>query len=238
MECLAEDQSLKGDTRRQADNIANKMQEHEFVFLLIMWDEILQKFHRSTQVLQNEVMNLRVCADVYVSLADQLHILKDDFERIETAAKEILPDVEYKVKRIKNLNVRDHFHTTFDTIVDKLESEIRRRGEVYKEIANRFSFLNDIPNEGTSSAETVKYCQCSQKLIDDYPEDLDNNLSSELQQFHSYVRSKFSESKNVKISFSHSELYKIISEDKIECVFPNVDIALRIFCNNGNKLHS
>jgi len=66
-------------------------------------------------------------------------------------------------------------------------------------------------------------------LIDAYPEDLSSNFSAELQQFHLYVRHKFSAIKNVKTRFSHAEFYKIILEDNIECVFQNVDIAFRIF---------
>ncbi|XP_076325831.1 uncharacterized protein LOC143233460 [Tachypleus tridentatus] len=106
---------------------------------------------------------------------------------------------------------------------------MRRRGEVYKETANRFSFLSDVPDDVTSSTETERYSQCSQKLIDAYPEDLDTNLSAELRQFHLYVRHKFSATKAVKTRFSHAELCKIISEDKIECASRNVDISLRIF---------
>ena len=43
------------------------------------------------------------------------------------------------------------------------------------------------------------------------------------------MRLKFSVTRNVKTRFSHAELYKIILEDNIECAFPNVDIAFRIF---------
>ena len=60
LECIAEDQSQKGDTRREGNNIANKMQELEFVFMLNFWDEILQN------VLQNEDVNLKhvhICMD-------------------------------------------------------------------------------------------------------------------------------------------------------------------------------
>ena len=35
--------------------------------------------------------------------------------------------------------------------------------------------------------------------------------------------------KNLKIRFSHAELYKIIVEDDIECAYPNVDIGFCIF---------
>lgn len=59
--------------------------------------------------------------------------------------------------------------------------------------------------------------------------DLNSNLSSELQHFHSYVRRKFGATKDVKARFSHADLYKVIVEDNIECAFPNVEISLRIF---------
>ena len=43
------------------------------------------------------------------------------------------------------LNASDKFRiTTFYTIIDKLEIEMRRRGEIYKEISERFSFLSDV----------------------------------------------------------------------------------------------
>lgn len=56
---------------------------------------------------------------------------------------------------------------------------------------------------------------------------MNNTLSTELQQFHSYVLHKFKTTK--KTSFTHMELYNTITEDKLESAFPNVEIALRIF---------
>ena len=69
----------------------------------------------------------------------------------------------------------------------------------------------------------------SKKLIDGYPDDLNSNLSTELQQFHSYIRHKFSARKAAKARFSHAELYKVIVDDNIECAFPIIEISLRIF---------
>lgn len=247
LECITEDQSQKGDTRREANNIASKMQELEFVFMLNFWGEILQNFHRVSKVLQNEDVNLKTCADLYESLADQLCTSRDEFQRYEAATKEMLPDVDYKTaqtrKRIRKkvpndgdapevyLNNRDKFLiTTFYTIIDRLKTEMRKRGEIYKEIADKFSCLSDVPHNVTSSStEIERYSQGCKKMIDAYPEDLNINLSVELQQFHSYVCHKFSAQENVKTRFSHAELYKIIVEDNIECAFPNVEIAFRIF---------
>jgi len=52
MESIVEDQSQKGDTVREAASITGKMQELEFVLMLVVWHEILQKFHRTSQTLQ------------------------------------------------------------------------------------------------------------------------------------------------------------------------------------------
>ncbi|KAG7153377.1 putative Zinc finger MYM-type protein 1-like 8 [Homarus americanus] len=113
------------------------------------------KIFRVSQVLQNEDVNLKTCADLYGALADQLCTSRDKFERYEAATKDMLPDVDHKAaqtrKRIRKkvpndgdapgvyLNARDKFRiTTFYTIIDKLETEMRRRGEIYKEIAEVF----------------------------------------------------------------------------------------------------
>ena len=73
-------------------------------------------------------MNLKTCADLYRSLADQLCTSRYEFERYEAATKEMPPDVDYKAaqtrKRIRKkvpnvgdapevyLNARDKFRIT------------------------------------------------------------------------------------------------------------------------------
>ena len=53
-----------------------------------------------------------------------------------------------------------------------------------------------------TTENSIKFSKCCQKLIDAYPDDLNSNLSTELQQFHSYIRHKFSATK---VRFSHAE---------------------------------
>uniref|UniRef100_G3TY18 TTF-type domain-containing protein n=1 Tax=Loxodonta africana TaxID=9785 RepID=G3TY18_LOXAF len=227
---IAEDQTQKGDTRREAANIANRMQTLEYVFMLVMWNHILQHFHWTSQALQDSEVNLQTCTDLYRSLTGYLHNLREDFEKFEKTTKQILPHSNYQAvdhrrsvrkKRVDgggapevSLSARDEFRvTTYYAIVDILESCMKRRAEVYAVLADRFSFLNnvDIPDEECMKA--------SQKLVQAYPDDLNTNLYGEVRQFHSYMRTKFTD----------SGMYDSIIEDKIQCVFPNVEIALRIF---------
>ena len=57
------------------------MQGLELVFMLNLWNEILQNFHRVNKVLQNEDVDLKTCADLYVSLAEQMCTSRDEFEK-------------------------------------------------------------------------------------------------------------------------------------------------------------
>ena len=57
----------------------------------------------------------------------------------------------------------------------------------------------------TFTEARIRYSECCQKLIDTYPDDLNSNLSTELQQFHLYIRHKFSAIKSEKARFSHGE---------------------------------
>ena len=72
-----------------------------------------------------------------------------------------------------------------------------------------------------------QYLQGSKMLVDSYSVDLDITLCGELQQFHCYMRAKSNNTGETK--FSHLDMYNSLTEDKIQSVFPNAEIALRIF---------
>ncbi|CAF4428287.1 unnamed protein product, partial [Rotaria magnacalcarata] len=73
--------------------------------MLNICNDILQNFHRVSQVLKNEDINLETRANLYASLADQLGTSREEFERYEAITKEMLPDADYKAattsKRIR-----------------------------------------------------------------------------------------------------------------------------------------
>ena len=57
-----------------------------------------------------------------------------------------------------------------------------------------------MPEKTTSlfTEASIRYSECCQMLIDADPNDVNSNLSTELQQFHSYIRHKFSVTKDEK----------------------------------------
>ena len=104
-------------------------------------------------------------------------------------------------------------------IVDKLVSSLHERGKVYADVSSKFEFLID---RKLLFCELDTHCK---NLIANYPEDLDSELSAELQQLHVYLDNKLGAEKII----YHSDMYDIIMKDNIKTVFPNVEIALRIF---------
>ena len=53
----------------------------------------------------------------------------------------------------------------------------------------------------TFTEARIRCSECCQKLIDTYPDDLNSNLSTELQQFHAYIQHKLSATKAAKSRF-------------------------------------
>ena len=113
-------------------------------------------------------------------------------------------------------------------IIDNLRAEKSGRGQVYNDIADRFSCLVNVP-ETSYTKQRVQYCECCEELINVYPEDLNSNLFTELQQFHSYILHMFGATKSGNTRFSHAELYEVMVKDNIESAYPNVEISLLIF---------
>jgi len=102
---------------------------------------------------------------------------------------------------------------------------MEKRMKIYQDIAERFSFLIDYDSE--DSEDIIELRNCCQKLSDIYPGDLSRDWFTEFEQFKFYIRHKFSGLS--KDSVSHAEIYRIIIDDNLECVFPNVETSLRIF---------
>ena len=234
---LSEDKQQKGETRREAENIAEKMQELEFAFLLELWNDILERWQMTSKGLQDGKISIAVCGSLLETLATFVEDLKDKFDTYEAKAKEKLPEVDYRACRNRRkfpkkymddsstphcqLSGRDNFRvTTFLAVQNVLELHLKERAAIYKKVAGDFGFLTEVnmPKEERSLA--------AEKLIGAYSKDIDKNFHGELDQFHLYIKSRKGEEN---LHHTHQDIYTIIREDGIQNVFPNVEVILRIF---------
>ena len=93
---IYDDNNEKGDTRLQARNLLQKLEELEFVFMLHLWTGLLQQFQKVSTALQSAEISLATCANLYSALEQFLSTERKNFDEIEKNAKTILPGVEYK----------------------------------------------------------------------------------------------------------------------------------------------
>ncbi|GIY73127.1 zinc finger MYM-type protein 1 [Caerostris extrusa] len=102
-----------------------------------------------------------------------------------------------------------------------LESNLGKRASVYDEVMKIFSFLADL------TLSKVELQRGVELLMQEYPEDVNQNLTEELFHLSIYVRQTHKPSKNSPLS--HTDLYQIIFKENIQVAFPNVESILRLF---------
>ena len=89
------DVSEKGDTRLHANNLLQKMEKLEFVFMLHFWTRVLGRFHRVSKVLQKSELLLSTCAELQSSLVDFLSEIRNEFDKFDQQARAIFPSINY-----------------------------------------------------------------------------------------------------------------------------------------------
>lgn len=83
------------------------------------------------------------------------------------------------------MNPRDEFHlATYFTAMNALETHMKRRSEVCKEVPSRFAFLNEVDFSGE------QYSPGSQKIVNSYPVARNMNLCGKPEQLHYYMCAK------------------------------------------------
>lgn len=221
--------------RDEARTLNKKMDKIEIAFLCNMWNSILLRFQKTSTALQAVEIDLCSAVSLVRSLREYIAGLRDQFESFETAAKNMSPTVSevYKAdtqrvrKRKKQpdessepdcqLSGRDKFSTSvFTVVIDRLLAELDRRYHSYNDVQEKFGFLNTLPSISTQDLRSS-----ASSLMQKYPMDLEGDFVEEAVQFRDFIR----EEQNT----SARELLQLIRRRKLQPVFPNVDIALRIF---------
>ncbi|XP_005113277.1 uncharacterized protein LOC101860229 [Aplysia californica] len=141
-------------TRDEESSLHNKMEKFELlcVFVLcVFWEQVPACFYTANKTLQKPSLSLGVVHTLYDSLTAFLTGLRDDFERIEQSASPFVEEPSYQYKRTAKRKRKDveavlshreqHRINTFLVIVDCLLSELEKRGDIYKTLAQDFDIL-------------------------------------------------------------------------------------------------
>lgn len=243
---IANDEHQPGDTRHEARCLKDKLNSLETALMVTIWGSILETFNKVSKKLQSQVIDLGEMKRQYSALSDYVSNLREDYDRLETLAKEKSSVTEYqydKKRRPKrklkfgesregevSFSGREDFRiNTFNIILDTLSVELRSRADKYNDLHSKFGFFEDI--EIQDSANISKKAA---ELVALYPNDLEPTLddeSSHLKAFLNQCGSSLWEKKGdklIKKTASLRGLYKFLYDSDVLEIYPNVDIALRM----------
>lgn len=250
LEELSDDVEQKADCRQQARGLASTMDQLETGILTVLWDQVLQRFNVTSSLLQSADQDLNTSCALYESLIGFVQTLRDQFDEIENKGQTLTDCQEYvtQVRRKKVRNRRydeqsgsaaldvvveaqtpaEKFKTsTFLVMIDNLLDALNKRLNGYTHARSLFGFLRKIENlpEEELVSSTIE-------LAKEYPEDIeDKNIIDEFLQFIELLKTSMAKEFSVALKDMAVErvYYKLITENNLQHVFPNIEIALRIY---------
>jgi hypothetical protein len=239
---MSEDNEEKPICRSTARGLHAQMDRLETGIFAEFWNIILERFNRSSQTLQATNLNLNSAVGVLQSILEFVHLQRSRFDDFEEAGKLLSGTNEYAAQRSRirrpnvrqqpldcghteevELTAREGFRTSaFLPCVDALLVCLRHRLDAYKDVTDRFGFLQDFP-----SMDPDRVTAAAKKLSQFYSTDLDDNFSNELIQFQAFLNIFLNE-KTAESSLEQF-MYKLIIDKDVKATFPNTEVALKIF---------
>lgn len=239
---ISDDEHQTVSARNEAKSLAKHMDRLENAILCNLWNDILQRFNRVSVALQAVDLDLCNAVSLVRSLRQYVAGLRGQFERFEMTGSKMSPTIAdgYKAdkQRVKmrkrqaddssepdaHLPGRRRFEVcVFNVIIDRLMAELDRRYEGYNNTLQSFSFLNNLL---TTCPEELRLS--ASKLQKKYDVDLEDDFVEELMQFCEFVVG-LGIQKVMNTSPSAGDLLQLLRKKNMQTVFPNTDIALRLF---------
>lgn len=229
----------KAETRSTAKGLREKLENMETAFMLVFWSTLLNRFNVVSQKIQGIDTTMEEVLDLYQSLILLIDDTRENFDLYEEKAKELSINKMYTadVKRKKHrllqadetnegyieFHGRNNFRiNSFVPILDALKTDLTDRLQEYQAIFKKFSALLKF---GELDGKELRIA--AEKLRKHFEGDLEGSFIDELIHFQLYCIGKGIE-KN-----SPGKLLLHIHKNELQSLFPNVDIAYRIFMSTA-----
>lgn len=241
---ISDDTGETNICRAEANGISKQFCKLENAILINMWYDILQRFDQSSNTMQSTVTDLNVICNIYKSLKKYVLSLRDNFDSYEKRGKELSKTETYIIDNIDikrrpkrkalcdekedelHFNGKEDFKiNTFNVVIDRLYSELNERSNVYFKLNEEFGFLCNL-----SSISNEEIREKASFFATKYHNDIDGNFGEECIQFKAFVEGMFEEETDNNNPSRNSllECLKLIRQQKLTTLFPNMDTALRI----------
>ncbi|KYN06054.1 Zinc finger MYM-type protein 1, partial [Cyphomyrmex costatus] len=234
---IVEDASEKPTTKAEAEGLLQQFGSLETAIMVVVWSDILERFDKTNKSLQRVNIDLTTVVQLYNALHTYIVSLRNRFDHYEIQAKELSQCNDYarenqrrrrRTAKFDEVNDNDVILdtkanmrvNTFLVILDRLAGELEKRSIVYKVVDTRFGFLTCLLF--LTDAEIITKCEELQAI---YSTDLGNDFGEECLYFRNFIR----EMELTDEDINAQNFLLIIREKSIVTIFPNMDIALRMY---------
>ncbi|XP_074112948.1 zinc finger MYM-type protein 1-like [Cotesia typhae] len=231
----------KPTTRSEATRLQRKLQHLETTILVIVWNVILDRFNAASKKLQESQAGLSSVVQIYSSLALFLQDMRErqfseyeekakplsvvqDYYRYDTRRKKtrkIQPDESRINERIPSSGQENFRTNVYYPILDTLSVQLAGRKSAYEKLYEKCNFFDNL-----SEIDTTELKNLANKLIDKYPDDLEETLGNECIHLHYQLKDSSANTEDVR---SAQNICNVLHSRSLRDVYPNVNIALRIF---------
>lgn len=215
----------------------------KFICLLQLWSKILTLIDRVSQSLQRKNLSVLDASKMIKGLLVAIQNLRDNgsidiYGSAKEQAEALGMKQQYnshrkrKVKRLPSESAEDEsstltdeqvFHMESNTVFDKILCDLKWRFEKMSSVASDFDFLNGEFLQ-LSSVETLK--KHAADLALKYPTDIDAaEITSEIESFKFQSAELLKDQSNA----TPMDLLQFLHLYSLQEVYPNIEIALRIF---------
>lgn len=237
LESISYDALEKPLVRAEAKGLLRHMNKFETAFMTVFWNSVLNRINTVSKKLQDTDADIRLVIDLYKSLPEYLAEARENFATYEKNATHLMGEQAPAVTRARKR--KRHFDESesdeeeltsssaleknvFWKIIDHLIAELNRRNVIYDEVFRVFNVLHkfrDLSAEETRSGATL--------LCEAYPLDISTDVVEEILLFKEYASVADRAQLNI------NNMCAWIRGNNLVEIFPNLDIALRIYKTMG-----
>ncbi|XP_074106438.1 LOW QUALITY PROTEIN: zinc finger MYM-type protein 1-like, partial [Cotesia typhae] len=241
LEFIAESEDEKPTIGSEATGLQRKLQHLETAILVIVWNVILDRFNAASKKLQESQADLSSVVQIYSSLALFLQDMRErqfseyeekaktlsgvqDYYRYDTRRKKtrkIQPDESRVNERIPSSGQENFRTNVYYPILDTLSVQLAGRKSAFEKLYEKFKFFDNL-----SEIDTTELKNLANKLVDKYPNDLEETLGNECIHLHYQLKDSSANTEDVRFV---QNICNVLHSRSLRNVYPNVDIALRIF---------
>ena len=237
LKAMCDDNDEKYQTKETARGFVSSMEKLETGILLEVWSCIMERFHQTSQAVQDSKITLNRATNFLQGLHDFIQFLRPQFQKFErrgqilSGCHHYTEEISRKKRRKVRLDSEDESEDTsldpssrfevdsYFPIIDQILSSMKIRIEAYDRLQRKFSFLMELNTMSDRKIEAS-----AKMLLQYYADDLEESLPEEMIHFSTLIKQHHFNSECKEI-----QMFRFINENEFMHAFPDVCVVFRLY---------